>query len=280
MPSPSQSTGVRSTVVSPASHPPLRKSFRVSKPPIWMQDYVVHTKQYTCAYPIAQHVNYDQLSSDYIGSIVAYSVVFEPRTFAEASKDPQWVNAMKAEISALEDNKTWSIVDRPPDKIPDGFSSQGEYKKALSFTSLSMASSKGIGSNLALIQQVRKDLQNKYKMKDLGELKYFLGIEFSRPEKGIHICQRKYALELVLETWLAGAKPIGTPLEFNHKLTSIEFDRVVNNKTDADDQKLEDKGGYQRIVGRLLYLTMTRPNISFVVQVLSQHMHAPKQYHM
>lgn len=63
----------------------------------------------------------------------------------------------------------------------------------------------------------------KFKMKDLGELKYFLEIEFSMSKKGIIICQRKYALELVSEMGLSGSKPASTPLEFNHKLTSIDY---------------------------------------------------------
>lgn len=136
------------------------------------------------------------------------------------------------------------------------------------------------GSSLRLIKQVRKDLQERFKMKDLGELKYFIGIEFSRSQEGIVMCQRKYALELVFELGLASAKPAATPLEFNHKLTSIEFDKQIPNGSSTVDKELEDKGSYQRLVGRLLYLTMTRPDIAFVVQVLSQYMHAPKVSHM
>ncbi|XP_019251242.1 PREDICTED: uncharacterized protein LOC109230174 [Nicotiana attenuata] len=136
------------------------------------------------------------------------------------------------------------------------------------------------GTNLKLIEQVRKDLQVRFKMKDLGELKYFLGIEFSRSKKGIQMCQRNYALELVSELGLLGGKPVTTPLEFNHKLTSMEFNKVVTKNGSDNDNELEDKGKYQRIVGILLYLTMTRTDIAFVVQVLSQFMHAPKQSHM
>ncbi|XP_019260123.1 PREDICTED: uncharacterized protein LOC109238143 [Nicotiana attenuata] len=116
-------------------------------------------------------------------------------------------------------------------------------------------------------------------MKDLGKLKYFLGIEFSRSQKGILMYQTKYALELVSELGLAGGKPAYTPLEFNQKLTSVEFDQIVKN-SDSEDVQLEEKGNYQRLVGRLLYLKMTRPDIAFVVQVLSQYMHAPKTSHM
>nr|XP_016449977.1 PREDICTED: uncharacterized mitochondrial protein AtMg00810-like [Nicotiana tabacum] len=150
--------------------------------------------------------------------------------------------------------------------VPNGFSSQGV--SALT------------GSSLKLIKQVRKDLQERFKIKDLGELKYFLGIEFSRSQEGIVMCQRKYALELVSELGLASAKPTATPLEFNHKLTSIEFDKQIPDVRSTVDKELEDKGGYQRLVGRLLYLTMTRPDIAFVVQVLSQYMHVPKVSHM
>ncbi|XP_060190859.1 uncharacterized mitochondrial protein AtMg00810-like [Lycium barbarum] len=134
------------------------------------------------------------------------------------------------------------------------------------------------GSSLSLIKKVRLDLQTKFKMKDFGELKYFLGIEFSRSEKGIHMCQRKYSLELVFELGLSGSKPAITPLEFNHKLTSMEYDSIISENasendqqqptTSVNDRQLEDKGCYQRIVGRLLYLTMTRPDLAFVVQIL------------
>lgn len=71
-----------------------------------------------------------------------------------------------------------------------------------------------------------------------------------------------------------------TLLEFNHKPTSVEFDNVVNEDASGDDSALEDRSNYQRIIGRLLYLTMTRNDIAFVVQVFSQFMHAPKQPHM
>ncbi|XP_019230624.1 PREDICTED: uncharacterized protein LOC109211537 [Nicotiana attenuata] len=65
----------------------------------------------------------------------------------------------------------------------------------------------------------------------------------------------------------SSGKPMTTPLEFNHKLTSMEFDKIVTKNGSDNDSELEDKGRYQRIVGRLLYLTKTRPDIAFVVQV-------------
>ncbi|XP_019224768.1 PREDICTED: uncharacterized protein LOC109206397 [Nicotiana attenuata] len=117
-------------------------------------------------------------------------------------------------------------------------------------------------------------------MKDLGELKFFLGIEFALSEKGIYMSQHKYALELNSELGLAGTKPSSTPLEVNQKLTSVDFDKLTSSYANIQDPLLKDAGEYQRLVGRLLYLTMTRPDISFAVQTLSQHMHSPKQSHL
>ncbi|XP_070007278.1 uncharacterized mitochondrial protein AtMg00810-like [Nicotiana sylvestris] len=136
------------------------------------------------------------------------------------------------------------------------------------------------GTSLALIQQVRKDLQARFKMKDLGELKFFLGIEFLRSKEGILMNQRKYALELVSEMGLAGSRTAVTPLEFNHKLSSVELDKFLHTNETLVDKELEDRSSYQRLIGRPLYLTMTRPDIAFVVQVLSQYMHAHKDSHM
>ena len=87
------------------------------------------------------------------------------------------------------------------------------------------------------------------------------------------INQRKYALEIISETGLGGAKPAWTPLEINEKLTTIELDKLTGKE---DDGMLEDVGQYQRVIGRLLYLTLTRPDIAFSVQTLSQFLQQPK----
>lgn len=137
------------------------------------------------------------------------------------------------------------------------------------------------GSSSEIILQTRNDLKLKFKMKDLGKLKFFLCIEFSRSQQGIHMSQRKYALELIAEMGLGGAKPASTPMETNIKLTSADFDdHIKGSQKEGTDRILDDAGPYQKLVGRLLYLTMTRVDIAYVVQVLSQFMHKPKQSHM
>uniref|UniRef100_A0A3Q7IDL4 Reverse transcriptase Ty1/copia-type domain-containing protein n=1 Tax=Solanum lycopersicum TaxID=4081 RepID=A0A3Q7IDL4_SOLLC len=129
-----------------------------------------------------------------------------------------------------------------------------------------------------MIHETKEALQHAFKIKDLGELRYFLGLEFARSDTGILIHQRKYTLELLADMGLSGAKPVSTPMEMNLKLTSTEYDDHMNSS--HNDTLLEDPASYQRLIGRLLYLTTTRPDISFAGQCLSQFMHAPKVSHM
>ena len=122
-------------------------------------------------------------------------------------------------------------------------------------------------------------LKDTFKIKDLGDLRYFLGIEFARNKDGIIMHQRKYCLELISDMGLSGSKPIRAPIELNQKLTSAEFDLYFPQESKTD-KLLKDPSVYQKLVGRLLYLTITRPDITFAVQNLSQYMHEPKTSHM
>lgn len=85
--------------------------------------------------------------------------------------------------------------------------------------------------------------------------------------------QRKYALELISDMGLAGSKPVHALMEKNLKLTTTEFDDHIAS---TGDSVLSNPGTYQRLMGKLLYLTITRPDISFAVQYLSQFMHKPE----
>ena len=118
-----------------------------------------------------------------------------------------------------------------------------------------------------IVQQFKDYLSRCFHMKDLGKLKYFLGIEVARNSDGIFLCQRKYTLDIISEAGLLGAKPAGTPLEQNHKLTL------------AANSDLRDPGQYRRLVGRLIYLTITRPKLSYCVHMLAQFMQQPKDEH-
>ncbi|WVY99969.1 hypothetical protein V8G54_026039 [Vigna mungo] len=111
-------------------------------------------------------------------------------------------------------------------------------------------------------------LGKEFEIKTLGKLKYFLGIEVDHSKKGIFISQQKYITDLLKETGKAACKPASTPLEPNIKLGNAEEDVVV------------EKEMYQRLVGRLIYLSHTRQDIAYAVSLISQFMHSPKETHL
>jgi hypothetical protein len=113
------------------------------------------------------------------------------------------------------------------------------------------------------ISDLKKFFKQKFEMKDLGELRYFLGIEIIQSPKGIWLLQRQYALNKLFEYGMTGYKPISIPLEQNVKLSADEGDLV------------EDTIMYKRIMGSLIYMTITRPNLSHAVGVVSQFMQTP-----
>ncbi|XP_019053531.1 PREDICTED: uncharacterized protein LOC109114786 [Nelumbo nucifera] len=93
-------------------------------------------------------------------------------------------------------------------------------------------------------------------------------ITVARLKKGIFLSQRKYVLDLLYEVGKFGCKPAETPIDLNHKLSSTK------------GEVLPDRGIYQRLVGRLLYLCLTRLDISYAVGVVSQYIHEPRTSHM
>lgn len=123
------------------------------------------------------------------------------------------------------------------------------------------------GNDTEAICRFKGYLGQCFRMKDLGPLKYFLGIEVARSPEGIYLSQRKYACDILAECGLLGSRPVATPVVQHHHLT-----------TEGDDFH-EDPEGYRRLVGRLVYLTITRPELSYIVHVLAQFMHQPLKKH-
>nr|GEV31552.1 ribonuclease H-like domain-containing protein [Tanacetum cinerariifolium] len=113
-------------------------------------------------------------------------------------------------------------------------------------------------------------VSNRFKIKDLGELKYFLGIEVLKVSGGLCLSQKKYCLELLHDFGLLACRPILTPLPENIILAQKETEK---------DKFLVKITSYHRLVGKLFYLTLTRPDISYALHCLSHHMHAPLMLH-
>ena len=122
------------------------------------------------------------------------------------------------------------------------------------------------GDDVEGIRRTKEGLRSSFDIKDLGELKYFLGIEMTREPKGMFISQRKYVMDLLKETGKLGSKPAKTPIEEGYQ-------------DDSKEEMWPDVKQYQRLVGKLIYLTITRPDICFAVNRVSQHMQTPKTHH-
>lgn len=95
----------------------------------------------------------------------------------------------------------------------------------------------------------------------------FLVIEVSSFKNKIFISQHKYALEIIEDARLLGVTPIDTPIERGLKLS---------DKSDL----LEDLGHYRKLIGRLIYLIVSRLDVTLSIQVLSKFMNQPHKLHI
>ena len=123
------------------------------------------------------------------------------------------------------------------------------------------------GDNVTEIAALKLSLHQTFAIKDLGRLKYFLGIEMATSSKGLFLHQQKYVMDLLKEEKMLDCKPATTPVDCKLKL-------------DMDGEAVHDVRHYQRLVGRLIYLTITRPDITYAVSMVSQFMHSPIVHHL
>ena len=113
------------------------------------------------------------------------------------------------------------------------------------------------GDDSSGIADLKKSLSLHFEMKDLGTLKYFLGLEVTSSESGIFLSQAKYASDLLSRAGITDSRTESTPLEPNARFTPMDGN-VLDNPT-----------LYRQLVGSMIYLTVTRPDISYVVHLVS-----------
>ena len=118
------------------------------------------------------------------------------------------------------------------------------------------------------VTHIKALLHAAFTIKDLGELKFFLGLEVARSKTGINLCQKKYTLDLLKDTAFLDSKPASTPMLPETRLSK------------EGGTPLEDITSYRKIIGKLQYLTTTRPDISFAVQQLAQFLDCPTTLHL
>lgn len=124
------------------------------------------------------------------------------------------------------------------------------------------------GNCIAAISDLKKILSSHFTMKDMGPVSYFLGLEIDRSEAGFFISQRKYVMDLLKEFGMRGTTPLKLPMDIHMKLTPDK------------GELLQDPYMYQKLLDKLIYLTITRPDLSFPVHNLAQYMQKPTNVHM
>lgn len=124
------------------------------------------------------------------------------------------------------------------------------------------------GNCSAMFDEFKESMMNELEMTDLGMMHYFLGIEVMQTNDGIFISQKKYVGDILNRFQMEDCNPVNTPAKCGTKLHK-----------DLDGKKV-DSTLYKQIIGSLMYLTATRPNIMLSVSLISRYMENPTELHL
>jgi len=123
-------------------------------------------------------------------------------------------------------------------------------------------------SDERMFAEFKASMKQEFDMTDLGKMKFFLGVEIVQNDEGIYLSQRKYTLEILERFGLENANSVRNPMVPGMKLMKNEDGEQVNMTR------------YKQMVGSLMYLSVTRPDIMFVVGLISRYMEKPTNLHI
>ncbi|XP_019168239.1 PREDICTED: uncharacterized protein LOC109163960 [Ipomoea nil] len=123
-----------------------------------------------------------------------------------------------------------------------------------------------MGSDAVMVESLLRRLATAFKIRDLGTPGFFLGIETVAAGNSMILSQRRYMIDLLGRSGMSDCKPLTTPASVTQAVT-------------PSYQPYENPTQYRRIVGALQYLTITRPDLAYVVNRLCQFMHSPTEDH-
>ncbi|KAI9174421.1 hypothetical protein LWI28_017005 [Acer negundo] len=187
-------------------------------------------------------------------SFACYTSQIEPKHINEAIVDEYWVGAMQDELNQFKRNEVWFLVLRPKDINMIGVK--------WVFRNKTDESGKIVRNKIRLVAQ------GEFEMSMMGELNYFLGMQVKQTSMGIMLNQSKYARNLVKMFGLESGKEFETPMSTTVKLGKDEKGKSV-------DQSL-----YRSMIGSLLYLTASRPDICFSVDLCARFQANPNESHL
>ncbi|GJY17532.1 ribonuclease H-like domain, reverse transcriptase, RNA-dependent DNA polymerase [Tanacetum coccineum] len=186
----------------------------------------------------------------------------EPKKISEALEDESWVDAMQEELLQFKIQKVWVLVDLPYGKKAIGTKWVYRNKK----------DERGVvvRNKARLVAQGHRQEEgiDYDEMSSMGELTFFLGLQVKQKEDGIFISQDKYVAEILKKFDFANVKTASTPIETQKPLVKDE---------EASDV---DVHLYRSMIGSLMYLTASRPDIMFAVCACSRFQVTPKSSHL
>ena len=124
------------------------------------------------------------------------------------------------------------------------------------------------GNDRVMFEKFKESMMLEFDMTDLGLLHYFLGLEVIQSDAGNFICQKKYVEEILERFQMKNCNSVTTPIEKGLKLVKDPAGRIVDSTL------------YKQIVGSLMYLTATRPDIMHAVSSISRYMERPREDHL
>ncbi|RVW82938.1 Retrovirus-related Pol polyprotein from transposon RE2 [Vitis vinifera] len=246
-------------------------------------------------YPMSNYVSNHHLFESNKSFVNQLSTLTLPNSVQEALADPRWKAAMNEEMKSLQKNETWELVKCPPGKKPVGCrwiytvkykvdGSIERFKARLVAKGYTQTYGIDYTETFALVVKINTvqvllslaanldwplqqfDVKNAFLHDELSKEVYMdLPSDAWCQKSNV---RRKYALDLLQETGMSVCQPVNKPIEEGLKLC-IEPNQVST-----------DKRRYQRLVGRLMYLAHTRPDLAYALSVVSQYMHNPGEQHM
>ncbi|GAA0160040.1 transmembrane signal receptor [Lithospermum erythrorhizon] len=200
----------------------------------------------------------------------------QPQGYQKKGKEHKVYELHKALYGLKQAPRAWFS------KIEKHFIAEGFQECTYEHTLFTKVSSKGTiiivslyvddlivtGDDEDLIKEFKASMIREFDMTDLGRMNYFLGIEVIQGSKGIFICQKQYTEAVLRRFGMFDCKPVGTPMATGLKMDQDHGEKVV------------DDTHYKQIVGSLMYLTNTRPNIMHATCSISRYMSNPIELHM
>nr|GEV87961.1 ribonuclease H-like domain-containing protein [Tanacetum cinerariifolium] len=259
----------------------LRRSSRQCVFSINYNDFVMDSK---VKYGIEKYFGYSKLNTEKYCFVTQLNKTHEPKSFLEAFKYPHWTDAMNQEMDALLRNGTWEIIELPKGRKSIGskwiykikYQSSGEIDRFKArLVAQGFGQKEGIDYEETFSPVVKMvtircllnivvsmswhvfqlDVNNAFLYVDLEETVYM------KPPEGY------FTLEYIM-------------LACKYVSTSLLSKLVISNEATEKDHVLKNITDYQKLMGKLIYLTNTRPDISYVVHCLSQFMHSPLKSHL